>query len=63
MPGKESTEAIKYLAQREGLFVDPVYSGKALAALIAHVKSGKDPAGKLRRILAHRRCYRAVCGA
>lgn len=45
MPGKESTEAIKYLAQREGLFVDPVYSGKALAALIAHVKSGKIPQG------------------
>ncbi|MFR7718465.1 MAG: hypothetical protein ACLU3N_07455 [Lachnospiraceae bacterium] len=25
--------------------VDPVYSGKALAALIAHVKSGKIPQG------------------
>lgn len=44
-PGKESTEAIKYLARTEGLFVDPVYSGKALAALIAHVKSGKITPG------------------
>lgn len=40
-PGKESTEAIKYLAREEGLFIDPVYSGKAFAALLSHIRSGR----------------------
>lgn len=44
-PGRESTEAIKYLARTEGLFIDPVYSGKAFAALLAHIKSGRIPQG------------------
>lgn len=34
-------EAVKRLAVLEGLFVDPVYSGKALAALFEMVRSGE----------------------
>jgi 1-aminocyclopropane-1-carboxylate deaminase/D-cysteine desulfhydrase-like pyridoxal-dependent ACC family enzyme len=37
-------EAIRLLARREGIVLDPVYSGKAMAALIDHVRRGTiDP--------------------
>jgi 1-aminocyclopropane-1-carboxylate deaminase/D-cysteine desulfhydrase-like pyridoxal-dependent ACC family enzyme len=36
----EGREAIRLLAHCEAIFLDPVYSGKAMAALIAHVRSG-----------------------
>ena len=39
------TEAIRLLARREGILVDPVYSGKAFAGLIADVRSGQIPQG------------------
>ena len=44
-PSDEATEAIKLLARKEGILVDPVYSGKAFAGLIADVRSGRIPAG------------------
>jgi 1-aminocyclopropane-1-carboxylate deaminase/D-cysteine desulfhydrase-like pyridoxal-dependent ACC family enzyme len=31
--------ALKLLARAEGVFLDPVYTSKAMAALIAHVRS------------------------
>lgn len=34
-------EAIKLLAETEGMFVDPVYTGKALAGLIKLIREGK----------------------
>lgn len=34
-------EAIALLARTEGIFLDPVYSGKAMAGLIDHVRAGK----------------------
>ena len=37
----ECAEAIKLVAQTEGIFLDPVYSGKAMAGLISHVESGQ----------------------
>ena len=38
-------EAIALAAQTEGIFLDPVYSGKAMAGLIGHIRAGKiDPA-------------------
>lgn len=40
-PGRESTEAILRLSRSEGLLVDPVYSGKAFAGLLAWIKEGK----------------------
>ncbi|WP_133623874.1 D-cysteine desulfhydrase [Erwinia sp. LJJL01] len=33
-PNEEGTEAIKLLARLEGIFLDPVYTGKAMAGLI-----------------------------
>ena len=38
-------EAIRLLAQTEAIFVDPVYSGKALSALIAETRAGRIPPG------------------
>ncbi|MDE0299792.1 MAG: D-cysteine desulfhydrase family protein [Candidatus Poribacteria bacterium] len=34
----ECAEAIRIVAQTEGIFLDPVYSGKAMAGLIDHVR-------------------------
>ncbi len=44
-PNEAASEAIQLLARTEGLFVDPVYTGKALAGLLDYVRSGKVPAG------------------
>ncbi len=44
-PSDEATEAIKLLARKEGILVDPVYSGKAFAGLIADARDGQIPAG------------------
>lgn len=40
-PTIECWEAIRFLACTEGVFVDPVYSGKALAALLDWIKKGR----------------------
>lgn len=40
IPTPECLEAIAILARTEGILVDPCYTGKALAGLIAHVRSG-----------------------
>ena len=45
-PSEAASEAIRLLARTEGLFVDPVYTGKALAALLADVRSGKIAKGE-----------------
>ena len=39
--GPKTREAIWLLAETEGLLVDPVYTGKAMAGLIDHVRSGR----------------------
>jgi L-cysteate sulfo-lyase len=41
----ESTEAIELCARREALFLDPTYTGKAMAGLIGRVRAGEFPAG------------------
>lgn len=38
-------EAVKLLAQTEGILLDPVYSGKAMAGLIDYVRKGKFEKG------------------
>lgn len=38
---KECVEAIKQLAKTEGIFLDPVYTGKAMSGLIDLIKKGK----------------------
>ncbi len=37
---KEVTEAIRFVAVKEGIFLDPVYTGKAMAALIDLINKG-----------------------
>ena len=38
-------EAMALAARREALLLDPVYTGKAMAGLVAHVRSGRIAAG------------------
>jgi len=38
---KEVSEAIRITAENEGIFLDPVYTGKAMAALIDLIKKGR----------------------
>lgn len=44
-PSAAATDAIKTLAVREGLLLDPVYSGKCFAGLLDYVRSGKISRG------------------
>lgn len=41
IPTNASTEALEVAARREGLFLDPTYTAKAMAALIAYVRAGR----------------------
>lgn len=41
IPTKECIEAINLVAQEEGIFLDPVYTGKAMAGLIDLIKKGR----------------------
>lgn len=45
IPSEAASEAIRLLAQTEGIFTDPVYTGKCFAGLIDYVKTGKIPQG------------------
>ena len=40
VPSEEGNAAISMMAKEEGLFIDPVYTGKAFAGLIAMAKEG-----------------------
>jgi 1-aminocyclopropane-1-carboxylate deaminase/D-cysteine desulfhydrase-like pyridoxal-dependent ACC family enzyme len=40
IPTDAGIEAILLLAKTEAVFLDPVYTGKAMSALIAHVRAG-----------------------
>jgi 1-aminocyclopropane-1-carboxylate deaminase/D-cysteine desulfhydrase-like pyridoxal-dependent ACC family enzyme len=42
----QSTEAIELCATREAMFLDPTYTAKAMAGLIARVRSGELTTGK-----------------
>lgn len=41
IPSPAGMEAIHLLAETEGIFVDPVYTGKGLSGLIDHVRQGR----------------------
>jgi 1-aminocyclopropane-1-carboxylate deaminase/D-cysteine desulfhydrase-like pyridoxal-dependent ACC family enzyme len=41
LPSDAMREAVMLTAQTEGLLLDPVYTGKAMAGLIGHVRKGK----------------------
>ncbi len=42
----ESREALKLVAQTEGIFLDPVYTSKAMAGLIDHIRKGQIGQGE-----------------
>jgi 1-aminocyclopropane-1-carboxylate deaminase/D-cysteine desulfhydrase-like pyridoxal-dependent ACC family enzyme len=41
IPSPEGVEAIRLVARTEGLFLDPTYTAKAMAGLIAEVRAGR----------------------
>ena len=41
IPTPEGLSAIRLLARLEGLLLDPVYTGKAMAGLVAMVRAGR----------------------
>lgn len=44
-PNEGSTEAIKLLARREGILLDPVYTGKGFAGMLDYIRTQKVPKG------------------
>lgn len=46
IPHEAVFEAIELVASCEGILLDPVYSGKAMAALISHIRSGRCEADR-----------------
>jgi len=46
LPSPEMIEAVRMLARLEGLLLDPVYTGKAMAGLIGLVRRGRFKAGE-----------------
>ncbi|QXH53908.1 pyridoxal-phosphate dependent enzyme [Pseudomonas fakonensis] len=45
VPSQESVHAIRCLAQAEGVFLGPVYTGKGFAGLLDHIRTGKVEPG------------------
>lgn len=45
VPNEASSGAIRLLAREEGLFVDPVYTGKAFAGMLDYIRSGRVAKG------------------
>jgi D-cysteine desulfhydrase family pyridoxal phosphate-dependent enzyme len=41
IPTPEGAEAIRLVARTEGIFLDPTYTGKAMAGLMAEIRSGR----------------------
>lgn len=44
-PSRDSEEAMKLLAQTEGIFLDPVYTAKAFSGMLDQIRSGKVEKG------------------
>jgi len=40
IPTRESAQMIQILARTEGIFLDPVYTSKAIAGLVDWIKTG-----------------------
>lgn len=45
IPNEPAAEAIRLLAEKEGLFIDPVYTGKGFAGMLDYIRTGKTPQG------------------
>ena len=55
IPTEASREAIELAARTEAIFLDPVYTGKAMAGLIAYVRQQRFTGRPDGVVLAHRR--------
>jgi 1-aminocyclopropane-1-carboxylate deaminase/D-cysteine desulfhydrase-like pyridoxal-dependent ACC family enzyme len=62
VPTPECLEAIRTTARSEGLLLDPVYTGKAMAALFAHVREGKLTKADGPIVFLHTGGYSALFG-
>jgi 1-aminocyclopropane-1-carboxylate deaminase/D-cysteine desulfhydrase-like pyridoxal-dependent ACC family enzyme len=41
IPSEAGTEAVRLFARQEGVILDPIYTGKAAAGMIAHLREGR----------------------
>ncbi len=62
MPTPAGLEAIRTTARTEGLLLDPVYTGKAMAALFAHIRDGRLTKADGPVIFLHTGGYPALFG-
>jgi D-cysteine desulfhydrase/L-cysteate sulfo-lyase len=47
VPTPEGNEAVRLFARHEGIVLDPVYTGKCAAGMIAHVREGRFAPGDI----------------
>ena len=45
VPSAEANRALKIFAEYEGIFLDPVYTAKAAAAMLAYIEQGRVEKG------------------
>ena len=57
----QSREALQLVANTEGNFLDPVYSSKAMAGLIDHIRRGQVHQGEYVVFFPHGREPRSFC--
>ncbi len=60
IPSEAGTEAVRLFARQEGVILDPVYTGKAAAGMIAHLREGRFGRGRRRRVRPHWRNAREL---
>jgi D-cysteine desulfhydrase/L-cysteate sulfo-lyase len=41
IPTEQAVEAVRLFASKEGVILDPIYTGKAAAGMIAHIREGR----------------------
>ena len=61
VPTLESVAAIRELAQAEGVFIGPVYTGKGFAGMLDHVRAGRVERGRRRNPPRNPRSCRQRC--
>ena len=45
VPSPDANDDIRYLARTEGIFADPVYSGKSFHGMMEYIRNGRVPKG------------------
>ena len=46
LPSEEGARAVRLMAEKDGIFLDPVYTGKAFAGLLKLIETGRFAAGE-----------------